>query len=80
MSENVAPSEGAPETCLFDYIIHDFALWRVIFLGRRGAGDLLRLSTVSNLTIFLCSAMLVFPGICKNRVGPVKFAGVILVT
>ena len=51
MSENVTPSEGTLETCLFDYIINDFALLKVIFLGRRGAGDLLRLSTVTNLTV-----------------------------
>ena len=51
MSENVTPSEGTLETCLFDYIINDFALLKVIFLGRRGPGDLLRLSTVTDLTV-----------------------------
>ena len=53
MSDNVTPSEGTLETCLFDYIINVFALLKVIFLGRRGAGDLLRLSTVTNLTVHL---------------------------
>ena len=63
MSENVTPSEGTLETCLFDYIINDFALLKVIFLGRRGAGDLLRLSTVTNLTVsvgFAIQALLLF--------------------
>ena len=52
MSEIVTPSEGTLETCRSDYIINDFAFLKVIFLGRRGAGDLLRLSTVTNLTVF----------------------------
>ena len=51
MSENVTPSEGTLETCLFDYIINNVALLKVIFLGRRGAGDLLRFSTVTDLTL-----------------------------
>ena len=51
MSENATPSEGTLETCLFDYLTNDLAILKVIFLGRRGAGDLLRLSTVTNLTV-----------------------------
>ena len=57
MSENVTPSEGTLETCLFDCIINDFALLKVIFLGRRGAGDLLRLSTVTNLTVVVIQGL-----------------------
>ena len=53
MSENVTPSEGILETCPFYDTMNTFVLQKETFTGRRGAGDLLRLSTVTNLTVSL---------------------------
>ena len=50
MIENVTPSEGTLVTCLFYYITHAFARYKVVFSCRRGPRDLLRFSTVTDLT------------------------------
>ena len=59
MTENVTPSEGTLVTSTFYYIKNNFHCKKYEFSRLRGPCDLLRFSTVSNLTVITIIMMMI---------------------